>query len=180
MLVGAVPSGGVSSLAKLPAYSTPHKPFHNIGLESSSIGFSLSADSSRPVPLRVGSLDSRQFRHGENLLYLFIRVANQDVSTLRLSACLDLSCLSEPACCSFYSLLWLRVLALQSAFFLCSRTGLPERGREWARFFKDLTQSFAHQHNGNFCNRMGHTQRYCVSISFHLAVCVVPLSSRPT
>ena len=42
-----------------PAYPTPHKSFHNVGLESSSTGSSFPADSSKPVPLAVGSLDSR-------------------------------------------------------------------------------------------------------------------------
>ena len=42
-----------------PAYSTPHKSFHNVGLESSSTGSSFPADSSKPVPLAVVSLDSR-------------------------------------------------------------------------------------------------------------------------
>ncbi len=42
-----------------PTYSTPHKSFHNVGLESSSTGSSFPADFSKPVPLAVGSLDSR-------------------------------------------------------------------------------------------------------------------------
>ena len=42
-----------------PTYSTPHKSFHNVGLESSSTGSSFPADSSKPAPLAVGSLDSR-------------------------------------------------------------------------------------------------------------------------
>jgi hypothetical protein len=42
-----------------PAYPTPHKSFHNVGLESSSTGSSFPADYSKPVPLAVGSLDSR-------------------------------------------------------------------------------------------------------------------------
>ena len=42
-----------------PTYTTPHKSFHNVGLESSSTGSSFPADFSKPVPLAVGSLDSR-------------------------------------------------------------------------------------------------------------------------
>jgi hypothetical protein len=45
--------------AEAPTYSTPPKSFHNVGLESSSTGSSFPADSSKPVPLAVGSLDSR-------------------------------------------------------------------------------------------------------------------------
>jgi hypothetical protein len=37
----------------------PHKSFHKVGLESSSTGSSFPADCSKPVPLAVGSLDSR-------------------------------------------------------------------------------------------------------------------------
>ena len=42
-----------------PTYATPHKSFHNVGLESSSTGSSFPADFSKPAPLAVGSLDSR-------------------------------------------------------------------------------------------------------------------------
>ena len=42
-----------------PTYTTPLKSFHKVGLESSSTGSSFPADSSKPVPLAVGSLDSR-------------------------------------------------------------------------------------------------------------------------
>ena len=42
-----------------PAYSTPIKSFHSNRLESSSTGSSFPADSSKPVPLAVVSLDSR-------------------------------------------------------------------------------------------------------------------------
>ena len=42
-----------------PTYSTPLKSFHKVGLESSSTGSSFPADSSKPVPLAVVSLDSR-------------------------------------------------------------------------------------------------------------------------
>ena len=45
--------------ASSPTYATPHKSFHNIKLESSSTGSSFPADYSKPVPLAVGSLDSR-------------------------------------------------------------------------------------------------------------------------
>ena len=45
--------------ASPPTYATPHKSFHNVGLESSSTGSSFPADFSKPVPLAVGSLDSR-------------------------------------------------------------------------------------------------------------------------
>ncbi|KAK4845979.1 hypothetical protein QYF36_011451 [Acer negundo] len=60
-----VPLGTVSSgisLSPLPAptYTTPLKSFHKVGLESSSTGSSFPADSAKPVPLAVVSLDSRQ------------------------------------------------------------------------------------------------------------------------
>jgi hypothetical protein len=42
-----------------PTYSTPSKSFHKVGLESSSTGSSFPADGPKPVPLAVGSLDSR-------------------------------------------------------------------------------------------------------------------------
>ena len=42
-----------------PAYSTPLESFHRVRLESSSTGSSFPADSSKPVPLAVVSLDSR-------------------------------------------------------------------------------------------------------------------------
>ena len=50
--------------AALAAYGdepalTPHKSFHKVRLESSSTGSSFPADYSKPVPLAVGSLDSR-------------------------------------------------------------------------------------------------------------------------
>ncbi|GAA0171317.1 hypothetical protein LIER_41133 [Lithospermum erythrorhizon] len=41
-------------------YPTPLKSFHKVGLESSSKGSSFPADSPKPVPLVVVSLDSRQ------------------------------------------------------------------------------------------------------------------------
>src|SRR5438105_15589582 len=41
-------------------YPTPLKSFHKLGLESSSTGSSFPADSAKPVPLAVFSLDSRQ------------------------------------------------------------------------------------------------------------------------
>ena len=42
-----------------PTYATPPKSTHQVGLESSSTGSSFPADSSKPVPLAVVSLDSR-------------------------------------------------------------------------------------------------------------------------
>ena len=45
--------------ASAPTYATPPKSIHNVGLESSSTGSSFPADSSKPVPLAVVSLDSR-------------------------------------------------------------------------------------------------------------------------
>ena len=42
-----------------PTYATPLKSFHNVRLESSSTGSSFPADTSKPVPLAVVSLDSR-------------------------------------------------------------------------------------------------------------------------
>ena len=44
---------------KAPTYSTPSMSFHNVKLESSSTGSSFPADSAKPVPLAVVSLDSR-------------------------------------------------------------------------------------------------------------------------
>ena len=43
-----------------PTYPTPLQSFHKVGLESSSTGSSFPADSAKPVPLAVVSLDSRQ------------------------------------------------------------------------------------------------------------------------
>ncbi|CAN6974036.1 unnamed protein product, partial [Brassica rapa subsp. trilocularis] len=48
--------------AGAPTYSTPLKSFHKVELESSSTGSSFPADSAKPVPLAVVSLDSR---HGQ-------------------------------------------------------------------------------------------------------------------
>ncbi|KAK8670470.1 hypothetical protein V6N13_037088 [Hibiscus sabdariffa] len=45
---------------RAPTYPTPLKSFHEVGLESSSTGSSFPADSAKPVPLAVVSLDSRQ------------------------------------------------------------------------------------------------------------------------
>lgn len=42
-----------------PTYSTPLMSFHKVRLESSSTGSSFPADSAKPVPLAVVSLDSR-------------------------------------------------------------------------------------------------------------------------
>ncbi|CAN7088482.1 unnamed protein product [Brassica rapa subsp. narinosa] len=46
--------------AGAPTYSTPLKSFHKLGLKSSSTGSSFPADSAKPVPLAVVSLESRQ------------------------------------------------------------------------------------------------------------------------
>ncbi|KAG6654604.1 hypothetical protein CIPAW_05G157700 [Carya illinoinensis] len=43
-----------------PTYPTPPKSFHKLRLESSSTGSSFLADSTKPIPLAVVSLDSRQ------------------------------------------------------------------------------------------------------------------------
>ncbi|KAK7405605.1 hypothetical protein VNO78_07102 [Psophocarpus tetragonolobus] len=53
-------SGISLSLFPAPTYPTPLKSFHKVGLESSSTGSSFPADSAKPVPLAVVSLDSRQ------------------------------------------------------------------------------------------------------------------------
>uniref|UniRef100_M8CDD2 Regulator of rDNA transcription protein 15 n=1 Tax=Aegilops tauschii TaxID=37682 RepID=M8CDD2_AEGTA len=45
---------------RAPTYPTPLKSFHKVGLESSSTWSSFPADSAKPVPLAVVSLDSRQ------------------------------------------------------------------------------------------------------------------------
>ena len=44
---------------KSPTYSTPLMSLHFARLESSSTGSSFPADFAKPVPLAVGSLDSR-------------------------------------------------------------------------------------------------------------------------
>ena len=44
---------------KAPTSATPSRPPHKVGLESSSTGSSFPADCAKPVPLAVGSLDSR-------------------------------------------------------------------------------------------------------------------------
>ncbi|KAK7285928.1 hypothetical protein RJT34_20718 [Clitoria ternatea] len=55
------PNSGISLLLfPAPTYPTPLKSFHKVGLESSSTGSSFPADSTKPVPLAVVSLDSRQ------------------------------------------------------------------------------------------------------------------------
>ncbi|KAK8590575.1 hypothetical protein V6N13_057467 [Hibiscus sabdariffa] len=46
-------------LPRAPTYPTPLNSFHKVGLESSSTGSSFPADSAKPVPLAVVSLDSR-------------------------------------------------------------------------------------------------------------------------
>lgn len=43
----------------LPLITTPAMSLHKVGLESSSTGSSFPADSAKPVPLAVVSLDSR-------------------------------------------------------------------------------------------------------------------------
>ncbi|KAA3447109.1 senescence-associated protein [Gossypium australe] len=58
---------------RAPTYPTPLKSFHKVGLESSSTGSSFPADSAKPVPLAVVSLDSRQGQwesHDEAFGYL--------------------------------------------------------------------------------------------------------------
>ncbi|CAN7099948.1 unnamed protein product [Brassica rapa subsp. narinosa] len=50
--------GWYFTCAGAPTYSTPLKSFHKVGLESSSTGSSFPADSAKPVPLAVVSLDS--------------------------------------------------------------------------------------------------------------------------
>ena len=50
---------GVFHCCKAPPYPTPTRPLHKVGLESSSTGSSFPADCAKPVPLAVGSLDSR-------------------------------------------------------------------------------------------------------------------------
>ncbi|CAN7099911.1 unnamed protein product [Brassica rapa subsp. narinosa] len=52
--------GWYFTCAGAPTYSTPLKSFHKVGLESSSTVSSFPADSAKPVPLAVVSLDSRQ------------------------------------------------------------------------------------------------------------------------
>ena len=42
-----------------PTYATPHMSLYRVRLESSSTGSSFPADSAKPVPLAVVSLDSR-------------------------------------------------------------------------------------------------------------------------
>ena len=42
-----------------PAYATPSKQFHDVGLKSSSTGSSFPADYPKPVPLIVISLDGK-------------------------------------------------------------------------------------------------------------------------
>jgi hypothetical protein len=44
---------------KAPSYPTPLMSFHNVGLVSSSTGSSFPADSAKPIPLAVVSLNSR-------------------------------------------------------------------------------------------------------------------------
>ncbi|KAI3493625.1 hypothetical protein L1887_40828 [Cichorium endivia] len=68
--IAPLPIHGISKLTlkvvvfhfrpRAPTYTTPLKSFHKVGLESSSTGSSFPADSAKPVPLAVVSLDSRQ------------------------------------------------------------------------------------------------------------------------
>uniref|UniRef100_A0A6N2KU67 Senescence-associated protein n=1 Tax=Salix viminalis TaxID=40686 RepID=A0A6N2KU67_SALVM len=63
----------VFHLRRSSTYPTPLKSFHKVGLESSSTGSSFPADSAKPVPLAVVSLDSRQGQwesHDEAFGYL--------------------------------------------------------------------------------------------------------------
>ncbi|KAK8660433.1 hypothetical protein V6N13_051359 [Hibiscus sabdariffa] len=52
---------------RAPTYPTPLKSFHKVGLESSLTGSSFPADSAKPVPLAVVTLDSRQ-GHSESTI----------------------------------------------------------------------------------------------------------------
>ncbi|KAL5066595.1 hypothetical protein RYX36_017482 [Vicia faba] len=51
------PTSGYA-MSSAPTYPTPLKSFHKVGLESSSTGSSFPADSAKPVPLAVVSLDT--------------------------------------------------------------------------------------------------------------------------
>ncbi|KAI3462365.1 hypothetical protein Pfo_019028 [Paulownia fortunei] len=57
-----------------PTYPTPLKLFHKVGLESSLTGSSFPTDSTKPVPLAVVLLDSRQGLW--NLVNLFMHITN--------------------------------------------------------------------------------------------------------
>lgn len=46
-------------VAEAPTYTMPQLSWHKVRLESSSTGSSFPADYAKPVPLAVGSLDSR-------------------------------------------------------------------------------------------------------------------------
>ncbi|CDF41204.1 unnamed protein product [Chondrus crispus] len=48
-----------TKIGPAPTYATPLMSLHRVGLESSSTGSSFPADSAKPVPLAVVSLDSR-------------------------------------------------------------------------------------------------------------------------
>ncbi|KAI5382126.1 hypothetical protein KIW84_UN0123 [Lathyrus oleraceus] len=61
------------STNQTPTYPTPLKSFHKVGLESSSTGSSFPADSAKPVPLAVVSLDSRQGQ-GISLIHSCARI----------------------------------------------------------------------------------------------------------
>ena len=47
------------TVTRSPTYATPLMSLHKVRLESSSTGSSFPADSAKPVPLAVVSLDSR-------------------------------------------------------------------------------------------------------------------------
>ncbi|KAI3475193.1 hypothetical protein L1887_45838 [Cichorium endivia] len=59
---------------RAPTYTTPLKSFHKVGLESSSTGSSFPADSAKPVPLAVVSLDSRRGTVGISLIHSCARI----------------------------------------------------------------------------------------------------------
>ncbi|KAL2223706.1 UNVERIFIED_CONTAM: hypothetical protein Sindi_2985100 [Sesamum indicum] len=71
-----------------PTYPTPLKSFHKVGLESSSTGSSFPADSAKPVPLAVVSLDSRQGQDHRNALFL-IKQSDSPLSVPVLSRLFD-------------------------------------------------------------------------------------------
>ncbi|CAF2086367.1 unnamed protein product, partial [Brassica napus] len=62
-----------------PTYSTLLKSFHKVGLESSSTGSSFPADSAKPVPLAVVSLDSRQGQWESRYSELAVRRPGKDL-----------------------------------------------------------------------------------------------------
>ncbi|KAK8590437.1 hypothetical protein V6N13_057330 [Hibiscus sabdariffa] len=62
---------------RAPTYPTPLKSFHKVGLESCSTGSSFPADSAKPVPLAVVSLDSRQGQWESLRFPLSVRVLSR-------------------------------------------------------------------------------------------------------